>query len=80
MQLLTSESWGSDHPRVKHRVGNKVVYILRSPSDSAPMYHEFQMMECARAAGVRCPAVHSYSRVDNLEVSVVEYVEGRTLA
>ena len=79
MELLTSETWSEDEPRAKYKVGDKVVYVLQGPPGSAPMHHELEMMRLASSVGVRVPLVHSYSRTGNLEVSVLEYVEGRSL-
>jgi tRNA A-37 threonylcarbamoyl transferase component Bud32 len=79
-QQLTAESWSDEHPRTKQRIGDKVVYIYSSPSGFHPMSHELEMMKLASSVGIKCPAVYSYSCAGDLEVSVMEYVEGDALS
>ena len=75
---LTSETWDTNEPRVKDRVGNTIVYYqVNSSSDvTGSIRQELDLMELASQQGVPVPRILSYSHVEELEVCTIEYIEG----
>jgi hypothetical protein len=69
---LTSETWDEnrDEPRVKDRVGNKIVYynVNGSSERYGAIRQELDMIELAAQHGVSVPRVWSYTRSEELEV------------
>jgi predicted Ser/Thr protein kinase len=80
-ERITSETWNADRPRVKDRVGNKIVYYnINSSSDVVgAIRQELDMMEIAAQHGVSVPRIYTYSCVEELEVCTIEYIEGTPL-
>jgi aminoglycoside phosphotransferase len=80
-ERLTSETWDADEPRIKDRVGGKIIYYKANGSseDVGAIRQELDMMALAAQHGVLVPRVWSYNRAEELEVCMIEYVEGTPL-
>jgi len=79
-KCLTSETWNSEQPRVKDRVGDKIYYKVNSSSEAVgSIRQELDMMKLSAQHGIPVPRVWSYTRVEELEVCTIEYVEGTPL-
>ncbi len=80
-ERITSETWNADRPRVKDRVGTKIVYYnINSSSDAVgAIRQELDMMEIAAQHDVSVPRIYTYDCFEELEVCTIEYVEGTPL-
>ena len=80
-ERLTSETWDADEPRIKDRVGGKIIYykVNGSSEDVGAIRQELDMMALAAQHGVLVPHVWSYTHAEELEVCTIEYVEGTSL-